>query len=477
MTGGLPTGETSGRGVRRAYLSGSLILIALYPLLTATWRHIDFLVVSISAAPAVAIGLRAILPSRRLPWQLLLAALIVINIGIAVTLLPGSAAFTASTVVDAVGNALVLAAAITQVIRLGRGSLGSIIDTTIVALALGGLLWEAVLLPNLVDPYHLRVQQVNLFIVVFALCGVLGALAQLLLITRWRVPALWLLMAALGLGLVGNIAYAVAPALRTAASMTFMAAFVALGLFGLEPSAPQIARLQAVSQRDELSVGRLVFLWIALAATSVVIGIRLLLGADVDGLFLVVGGPAIAALVMVRIGQLSAARNRAERALRFEASHDHLTGLTNRREFLDQLSNVLRHDEQCVLLFCDLDGFKGVNDRLGHDAGDELLIEVARRLRACVRLGDVVSRFGGDEFLILLRDQVPSAATAVCNRIADALSRSILLRDEQVSIRASVGIAIATGEVDADALIRRADRAMYEAKRDEPTTGIRVVTV
>jgi diguanylate cyclase (GGDEF)-like protein len=245
----------------------------------------------------------------------------------------------------------------------------------------------------------------------------------------------------------------------------------------LEPSAPQIARLQAVSQRDELSVGRLVFLWIALAATSVVIGIRLLLGADVDGLFLVVGGPAIAALVMVRIGQLSAARNRAERALRFEASHDHLTGLTNRREFLDQLSNVLRHDEQCVLLFCDLDGFKSVNDRLGHDAGDELLIEVARRLRACVRLGDVVSRFGGDEFLILLRDQMPSAATAVCNRIADALSRSILLRDEQVSIRASVGIAIATGEVDADALIRRADRAMYEAKRDEPTTGIRVVTV
>ena len=181
---------------------------------------------------------------------------------------------------------------------------------------------------------------------------------------------------------------------------------------------------------------------------------------------------------MVRIWRLSAARIRAEQALRFEASHDHLTGLPNRREFLDQLSNGLAHAPQCVILFCDLDGFKSVNDRHGHEAGDELLVEVARRLRACVRQSDLVSRFGGDEFLILLRDQAPSVVTAVCDRIADALSRPIELRVEQVSIGASIGLAIATGEADADALIRRADRAMYEAKRDEPSTpGVRIVSV
>ena len=476
----MATPGMSGRGVRYAYLIGALILIALYPMLPPTGRHIAFIIVAISMIPAVIVGLRAIPRSLQRPWQMLLVALILINLGIVIRLIPGDVTFTASTLLDAAGNALVLVAALTQVLRHGSGSLDGIIDTTIVALALGGLLWDVVLSPNLDDPYHLRAQQVNLFIVVFALCGVLGALARLLQITGRRVPALWLLLAALGLGLVGNIVYAIAPLHRVAASMMFMAAFVALGLFGLDPSATQIARPQTVPQRDDLSIGRLVFLGVAVAATPVIVGSRLLLGADVDGLLLVVGGAAIAALVMVRIWRLSAARIRAEQALRFEASHDHLTGLPNRREFLDQLSNGLAHAPQCVILFCDLDGFKSVNDRHGHEAGDELLVEVARRLRTCVRQGDLVSRFGGDEFLILLRDQAPSVVTAVCDRIADALSRPIELRGERVSIGASIGLAIATGDADADAdtLIRRADRAMYEAKRDEPSTpGVRIVTV
>jgi diguanylate cyclase (GGDEF)-like protein len=480
MTGRPPTPASSGRGVRRAYLIGCLILIALYPLLPSAGRHIDFFVVSMSAIPAVMVGIRAIPPPRRLPWQMLLVALIVLNLGIVTRFFPGDTPFVASAALDAVGNALVLAAALTQVLRLGSGSLGSITDTIILALALGGLLWTLVLLPNLAAPYHLQAQRVNLFVVVFALCGVLGALARLMRIIDRPVPALRLVMVALGLGLVGNIVYAVGsqPWQRVVASMMFMGAFVALGLFGLEPSATEIAQPQTVLLNDELSVGRLVYLFLAVAATPVVLGLRVVFGAGVDGIVLVVGGATIAALVMVRIGQLSAARDRAERALRFEASHDHLTGLPNRREFLQQLSNELEHSPECVLFFCDLDGFKSVNDRLGHDTGDELLVEVGQRLRACVRQGDVVSRFGGDEFLILLRDQAPSVVSTICGRIADALSRPILLGGEKVSIGASIGIAIATAEYDADALIKRADRAMYEAKRDEPKTpGIRIVSV
>jgi diguanylate cyclase len=185
---------------------------------------------------------------------------------------------------------------------------------------------------------------------------------------------------------------------------------------------------------------------------------------------------------MVRIALLSFARDRAERALRFEASHDPLTGLPNRREFLEQLgsdlSGPLRSRQQSVVFFCDLDGFKSVNDRMGHGAGDALLIEVGRRLRASVRQGDVVSRFGGDEFVILLRDYSPSDVASVRDRIADVLSRPFALRHEQIIIGASIGMAVSTEDRDADALIRRADHAMYEAKRNEPTTpGIRIVAV
>jgi diguanylate cyclase (GGDEF)-like protein len=462
--------------VRQAYLFVSLVLIAAYPLMPTTGRNINYLVVSISATPAVVVGLRAIPPSRRLPWKILLSALVLIDLAGVLRLVPNEAAFTASLVLDASGNAMVLIAALTQILRYGSGSIGSIVDSTIVALALGGLLWEAVLLPRLAPPYDLVSQRLNLFVVTFALCGVLGALVRLMQVSTPPPRALWFLLAALGAALVGNILYAVGPQPwhRVAASMLFMAAFVAIGLFGLEPSARQIAQPSGLAPPDELSTGRLVFLGAAVAAIPVVVGILALTGARSDGMLLAFGGSAVAALVMVRIWRLSVARDRAEGALRFEATHDPLTGLSNRREFVDQLSTELRNSPRCVIFFCDLDGFKSVNDRLGHDAGDELLIEVGQRLRACVRRHDLVSRFGGDEFLILLRDQALPDVAAIRDRIADALARPIRLHGQEITVGASIGIA--SGDRDAETLIRRADRAMYEAKRDETAApGVRIV--
>jgi diguanylate cyclase (GGDEF)-like protein len=481
MTDRLPTPGFSGRGVRQAYLIGSLILIAVYPLLPATGRSADFLVVSIAAVPAVVVGLLAIPPSRRLPWQLLLAALLVVSTANVIRLTSGGGtALPVSQILDAAGNTLALAAALALVVRQGSSGLGSIIDATTVALALGGVLWEVVLVPNLVVPYQAPVQKGNLFVVVFVLCGVLGALGRLARILKDPEPALWLLLAALGLALAGNIVQAVqsAAGVRVTATMMFMGAYVAVGLFGLDPKAPQLADPRNVREKVELSTARLVFLWASVAAIPVVVGWRDLVGADVDGLLLAVGGTAVAALVMVRVGGLSIARDRAEQALRYEAAHDPLTGLPNRREFLDQLGRELTRSSRCVIFFCDLDDFKRINDSFGHEAGDALLVEVGQRLRRCVRHHDVVSRFGGDEFLILLRDYTPADISAVRDRIADALSRSIRLPRQSVTIGASIGVATATDEADAETLIRRADRAMYEAKRDEPaTSGIRVVSV
>ena len=155
----------------------------------------------------------------------------------------------------------------------------------------------------------------------------------------------------------------------------------------------------------------------------------------------------------------------AERALKHQATHDGLTGLANRHEILATLDHELSLGQDSTILFCDLNGFKTVNDDLGHAAGDQLLVEVARRLQASVRETDVVSRFGGDEFLILLRNARLSDAHAICDRITAALSRPIELQFGQTRVGASIGIAVATGDSDAEHLIGRADRAMYRAKR------------
>jgi diguanylate cyclase len=478
------TPDAARRGVRRAYFVGSLLLLAVYPLLSTRGREIDFVVVSISAIPALVVGMHVSEPSQRRPWRYLVAGMTIVVAGNVIELFHSGPPFPASTLLEAAGDVLVLAAALSLVLRHGPGSLGGVIDATIVALALGGVLWEVVLADNLVPPYDLPAQKLNMMIVVFTLAGVLGALVRLVQISARPPRALWLLIAALALALLGNIVQALSSLawLQVAATMMFMATYGTLGMFGLEPSATQLTQPGDVRQEDELSAGRLVFLWAAVAAVPVVLGARALAGVAVDGLLLTVGGAVVAVLVMVRIALLSFARDRAERALRFEASHDPLTGLPNRREFLEQLGSDLsgprRSRQQSVVFFCDLDGFKSVNDRMGHGAGDALLIEVGRRLRASVRLGDVVSRFGGDEFVILLRDYSPSDVASVRDRIADVLSRPITLLHEQIIIGASIGMAVATGDRDADALIRRADHAMYEAKRNQPTTpGIRIVAV
>ncbi len=147
------------------------------------------------------------------------------------------------------------------------------------------------------------------------------------------------------------------------------------------------------------------------------------------------------------------------------AFHDPLTGLANRRLFLDRLEHALalrtRSGRGCAVLFMDLDDFKKVNDTLGHSAGDQLLQEVARRLQATVRGSDTVSRFGGDEFALLLEDVDLATATRLAERIGTALRQPVHLQGSEVSIRYSIGIALAEGSTAADDILRDADAAMY----------------
>jgi diguanylate cyclase (GGDEF)-like protein/PAS domain S-box-containing protein len=163
-------------------------------------------------------------------------------------------------------------------------------------------------------------------------------------------------------------------------------------------------------------------------------------------------------------------RKQAEIELSHAALHDTLTGLPNRALFLDRLGLALRRTERrsgsVAVLFCDLDRFKVVNDSLGHDAGDRLLVDVAGRIVTALRPADTVARFGGDEFTILCEDIAGEIeAATIAQRIVDVFRDPFLLEDGEVFLATSVGIAIARGNDDrAEDLIRDADAAMYRAK-------------
>jgi diguanylate cyclase (GGDEF)-like protein len=151
------------------------------------------------------------------------------------------------------------------------------------------------------------------------------------------------------------------------------------------------------------------------------------------------------------------------------ARHDPLTGLPNRALFVDRVQHGVALSERSprllAVLFIDLDGFKGVNDSLGHDAGDQLLIAVAQRLGTCVRPSDTVGRLGGDEFAVLLEDmKTADGATEVAERILTALREPTRVAGVDVAIGASIGIAVRSDGDDAGTLLRHSDLAMYRAK-------------
>ncbi len=159
--------------------------------------------------------------------------------------------------------------------------------------------------------------------------------------------------------------------------------------------------------------------------------------------------------------------------LRHQAMHDVLTGLGNRALLWEALSGAgqrLGGSDAAVLLL-DLDDFKKVNDTFGHHAGDQLLIEVAHRLRACCRPDDTVARLGGDEFAILLeRMSSPQDASIVAGRIVAALAEPVLISGQRIVAQASMGITLVESGVGPDELIRQADQAMYSAKTRQKGT-------
>jgi two-component system cell cycle response regulator len=153
------------------------------------------------------------------------------------------------------------------------------------------------------------------------------------------------------------------------------------------------------------------------------------------------------------------------------AMHDELTGLPNRRLLLDRTEKMMQHalrtKQLMALMYLDLDGFKQINDELGHKAGDEILKMVAQRLLRAVRREDTVSRLGGDEFVLLLSDLANlEAVERIARKVLDYMTTPFMVQDTSAVMSASIGIALYSSDLfeDAEALIACADKGMYQAK-------------
>ena len=242
-----------------------------------------------------------------------------------------------------------------------------------------------------------------------------------------------------------------------AAAMTLLELATVSGIVRLQTKQPFLAVMRSLSSFDPME-------WMTQYVFGVVGAIVLMQHIWLLPLLL---PPAV---LLRRSGRRQAQLHAQAELLEHQAFHDPLTGLANRALLLDRLEHALgratRAGGQVGVLFLDLDGFKGVNDQLGHAAGDEVLRSVAHRLTPCVRPGDTIARFGGDEFVVLL-DALPDldGARQVAERIGRGVHAPLTVKGHTLTLTTSIGVAVSySSDETSEALLQAADAALYEAK-------------
>jgi diguanylate cyclase (GGDEF)-like protein len=245
-----------------------------------------------------------------------------------------------------------------------------------------------------------------------------------------------------------------------------------VALFGAAALHPSMAPLSepASEAPARLTWRRLMLLTGAVLLAPAVLAIQAALGQPIDVPLIVGGSAVLFLLVALRLAGMMGERKILEQRLEFRAFHDPLTHLPNRSLFTDRFEQALarseRHGSKVAVLFVDLDDFKEINDSLGHEAGDRVLVAVAHRLRSCLRPTDTAARLGGDEFTMLLEDvEDVEGAVRVAERALGELRAPINLGELETRVDTSIGITVGSGAHDHPGkLLRQADLALYRAK-------------
>ena len=423
-------------------------------------------------------------PSRRWPWMVAAAALALFIASALVRSLLGTMGdLTAdrSLVPDllALPAYALLAAALLGFSRNQAGErhrhVSILLDGFIAALALGALAWVF-----LIQPVLLQLDapvQVKLVLTMYPPMSIFMVVVTMRIAfspEQERVPAYWFLLSAMVFLFVGDVFYLLADINvvefpNHVLDLPYALAYLGAAATVLHPSMRQLTEPAPLSAPVG-SRGR-----IALVAIALVVPALLTLpggrATTNDRVVLFVLMLAMTAAAVLRIVQALRTSERSEARLVHQANHDDLTGLPNRRSMEYRLSKLLEtqaDDTHIAVLYLDLDRFKLINDTLGHSHGDTLLVDVAHRLRSNVRPTDLVTRIGGDEFMIILGSVVSvPQALELTNRLRACLKDPFSVGGMTFYVSASIGLAFASGDdphATAEALVRDADTAMYQAK-------------
>jgi diguanylate cyclase len=380
--------------------------------------------------------------------------------------------------------------------RVAGRNVDAFLDALILAIGAGTLSWAFFMAPYAADGQLTTLMKVVSVAYPLADILLLGVVAHLVLGRGADSPSVRLIALAMGATLVADLVYSVQSLTGSyyvghVVDSGWLLFYILMGAAALHPSVSLPARRTSM-HGESASWKRIALMGVATALGPIAIVIQNERNASLD--IPVLAGASLVMLVLVvvrterlvrevheRVKQLriqedllrTSLRNskELESRLRHQALHDPLTALPNRTLFKERLDRAIRRlsrDSKAVgVLFVDVDNFKVVNDTMGHDAGDQLLVEIARRLKGLVRSPDTPTRLGGDEFALLLDDLVtPSVPKVIANRILDAMCRPFMINDNAVAIQVSIGIALSLNQsVTPAELLSQADMALYAAKR------------
>lgn len=441
---------------------------AVQPLVTA---------MGLAATTAILVGVQINQPARRVPWQLIAICVLFTTIGIGILpktgglSLVGQALTGLGYVAGFVGFVILIRG------RVPGGDRGAYLDAAILAAGVGVLIWAFGVAPYVLDGRQSTAATAAFFYPALIASAMVARLwflegphrpatrlLVLLTVATNGITMLDMLRGQIGFGAL------VVPYL--------FAQFASVAIAGAAALHPSMALVPERHHSDLKPIGRrrVVALAGALLVNPATLAIEVAGGRQIDPAPYVIGGTLIGVLVILRLsdalrqlGESLRERESLMELLRRQALYDSLTTLPNRSLFTERLAADYANrtaGRVLAVLLVDLDDFKAVNDTYGHVTGDALLASVGQRLRAAIRDGDTAARLGGDEFVISL----PTCADAqvpirVAERVLTALGEPFDIGGHRLTVRASVGVAIAdTDDRTADDLVRNADIAMYLAK-------------